>query len=183
MGGCPMKNDISRNVALNSGEKVVKHFTKLQAIGMNAQVMLTTKRLIIYTRGIALSKGKKVKRKMMNEIDLSSIHRFEYYQDSKKYPLLIRALGLIIFAGAAVAFYLYLKGSLTFPAYPYQMIYTDYAVFGIGALLGLILIFHTKKLLQMHVKSGLQESTSLTLDSNKYNELALRYLAGKIHRQ
>jgi len=178
-----MKNDISRNVSLNSGEKVVKHFTKLQAIGMNAQIMLTTKRLIIYTQGIALSKGKKVKRKMMNEIDLSSIHRFEYYQDSKKYPGFIRFLGLVLFLGAAAGFYLYFKGSLTLPAYPYQMIYTDYAAFAIIALFSLMLMFHTKKLLKANVKSGLQETTSLTLDSNKYNELALRYLAGKIHRQ
>lgn len=176
-----MKKDISRNVTLGSDERVIKHFKNLKAVGTDAQVMLTTKRLIIYTKGMALNRGKKVRQKLMNEIDLHSIHRFEYFEEETKNPIIIRLIGLVIFAMFAYSFYLYFLGDLLIPAYPSQTIYTDYVGFGIPILIGLLLIFHTKKRLYMKVKSGLQEMTTLRFYSNKYNELSLRFLAGKIH--
>lgn len=176
-----MKKDISRNVTLGSDERVVKHFKNLKAVGTDAQVMLTTKRLIIYTKGLALNRGKKVRQKLMNEIDLHSIHRFEYFEEETKNPIIVRIIGLLIFASLAYGFYLYYLGTFEIPTYPYQTLYTDYAGFGLFAFLGLFLIFHTKKRLYMKVKSGLQEMTSLRFYSNKYNELSLRFLAGKIH--
>lgn len=176
-----MKNDITRNVTLSSKEKVVKDFKKLQAIGTFAQILLTSNRMIIYTRGIATNRGKKVRQKMMNEIDLKSIHRFEYYEETKKLPLLIRFLGLLIFVGIAYLIYLYYSGGLTIPAYPYQSLYTDYAALAILMIVGLMLMFRSKSILYMKVKSGMEEKTTLRLHSNKYNEIALRYLAGKIH--
>ncbi len=176
-----MKNDISRNVTLSFDEKVVKHFKKLQAIGTNAQVMLTSKRLIIYTHGMALNRGKKVKQKMMNELDLKSIHRFEYYEEAKNFPLVVRFIGLLLFALASGLFYLNYLGSFHLPEYPYQMSYIDYGFYGIVAILGLLFMFKVRKTLSLRVRSGLQEVTTLRFTSNKYNELALRFLAGKIH--
>ncbi|MBU0996733.1 MAG: hypothetical protein KKE16_01695 [Firmicutes bacterium] len=177
-----MKNNITRNVTLSSKEKVVKDFKKLQAIGTFAQVLLTSNRLIIYTRGIATNRGKKVRKKMMNEIDLKSIHRFEYYEETKKLPLLVRFFGLILFAGIAYLVYLYYSGGLTIPVYPYQSMYTDYGGLGLLMLISLILMFKSKSILYMKIisGSGMEEKTTLRLQANRYNEMAIKFLAGKI---
>jgi len=176
-----MKKDISRNVTLSSDEKVIKHFKNLKAVGTDAQIMLTTKRLIIYTKGMAFNRGKKVRQKLMNEIELRSIHRFEYFEEETKNPIVVRLIGLVIFAALAYGFYLYYLGTFSVPSYPYQSLYVDYALFAFVAFLSFMLMFRVKKRLYMKVKSGLQEITSLRFYSNKYNELSLRFLAGKIH--
>ncbi len=177
-----MKNNITRNVTLSAKEKVVKDFKKLQAIGTFAQVLLTSNRLIIYTRGITTNRGKKVRRKMMNEIDLKSIHRFEYYEETKKLPLLVRFFGLILFAGIAFLIYLLYSGGLTIPSYPYQSIYTDYAALGIFMIISFILMFRSRSILYVKIisGSGMEEKTNLQLQSNRYNEMAIKFLAGKI---
>jgi len=176
-----MRNNITRNITLSSNERVVKDFRRLQAVNTFAQIMLTSKRLIIYTKGIANNRGKKVSRKMMNEIELRSIHRFEYYIESKKEPFLLRLLGFIFFVGAAYLVYLYYSQKFAIPAYYYQSMYTDYAIFGLVMLGGLFFMFHASSILYLQVKSGLEEKTTLRLRASKYNEMTLRYLAGKIH--
>jgi hypothetical protein len=59
--------------------------------------------------------------------------------------------------------------------------YTDYAIFGLVMLGGLFFMFHASSILYLQVKSGLEEKTTLRLRASKYNEMTLRYLAGKIH--
>lgn len=181
MGGIEMKDNITKNVTLSSSEQVIKHFKKLDAVNTYAQVMLTSKRLIIYTKARLLSKGRHVQQKMMNEIDLKSIHRFEYYIETHRHPLLIRILGLILFGAASYLVYILYSGQFQIPAYPYQNVYTDYGIAAIVMIIGLILMFSAKSILYLRIKSGLEEKTALLLHANKYNELACRFLAGKIH--
>lgn len=176
-----MKDNITKNITLGSSEKVVKHFMKMNAIGYSAQIMLTTRRLIFFTKGIVTSRGKKVSRKLMNEIELKSIHRIEYYEETLKLPTMLRLLGLLLFVGVAYLVYLYYFHVLVIPAYPYQAFYTDYAIFGVGWIIALMLMFHSTRTLYLRVKSGAEENTTLKFTANKYNELALRYLAGKVH--
>jgi len=176
-----MKKNIVKNVTFGTSEKMIKYFPKLKAVGTDAQVMLTTKRLILFTMGNAQSKGKRVKRKMMNEIQLSSIHRFEYYEEIKKFPILVRLIAMLFFAADVVLFYMYFTSKFAIPTYPYQSIYTDYGIIGVIALISLYLVFHQSSSLYMKIRSGLQETTLVHLVSNKYNNLAVRYLAGKLN--
>jgi len=176
-----MKDNITKNVTLSSSEQVIKHFKKLDAVNTYAQVMLTSKRLIIYTKARLLSKGKHVQQKMMNEIDLKSIHRFEYYIETHQNPLILRIIGLVIFLAVSYLVYLLYSAQFQIPAYPYQNMYTDYGICAVSMLIGLILTFSSKSILYLRIKSGLDEKTTLLLHTNKYNELACRFLAGKIH--
>ncbi|MFA5466978.1 MAG: hypothetical protein WC251_03915, partial [Candidatus Izemoplasmatales bacterium] len=82
-----MKNNIQKNVTLDPNEKVLKDFPKLRAKSSFAQIMLTTKRLIIYTFGVASNKGRRVRRKMMHETDLRAVNQFEYYIDYSRNPV------------------------------------------------------------------------------------------------
>ncbi len=176
----PMKNNILRNVTLDANEKIYKDFQKLKAKRDFCQIMLTTKRLIIYTNGTSLSKGRKVKRKMMNETDLHAIHNFEYYIEYTKNPVWLRILGFILFVAAVGGAYVNYAQLYTFPSYPYSDI-GNYVALGLIGIIGLSLLFRTRKTLYAKIKSGLNDISILALQANKYNELAVRYLGSKIH--
>jgi len=45
----------------------------------------------------------------------------------------------------------------------------------------LFIIFSTDKVLILQMKSGLEEKTTLLFFPTKENELALRFIAGRIH--
>ncbi|MBU1145631.1 MAG: hypothetical protein KJ971_07230 [Firmicutes bacterium] len=175
-----MKNNITRNITLDKNEKILKNFKGLKAKGCLAQFLLTDRRLVLLTYGLSLTRGRKTKQRKMNEIELKSIHRFEYYVEYINHRFLLRLLGLLIFLGSAYAVYLIYAGQLTIPEYPYSY-YLNYAGAGLLMLIGLSFMFKVKKTLHLKIKSGLEEKTSLALKANKYNELALRYLASKIH--
>ena len=176
-----MKRNILKNITLDRGEKVYKDFRKLNAKGYSCQVLLTTKRLIIYSKGMALSRGRKAKHKKMNEIDLNSIHRLEYYIESIKNRVWVRIIGLLVFAGALYAGYALYMGTISVPttALPYQP-YTTYAAAGFLGFIGLIMLFRVSKTLYLKINSGANEKTVEKFDVNKYNELAVRYIASKV---
>jgi hypothetical protein len=175
-----MKNNIQKNVTLDPNEKVLKDFPKLRAKSSFAQIMLTTKRLIIYTFGVASNKGRRVRRKMMHETDLRAVNQFEYYIDYSRNPVWARILGFLLFAlgiGGAYAVYANLYA---FPVYPYSE-YGNYAIAAIIAFIGLRLLFRLRKALSVKIKYGLNDIFSLYLKVTKYNELAIRYIASKVH--
>ncbi|MBN2505015.1 MAG: hypothetical protein JXB20_06715 [Bacilli bacterium] len=175
-----MKNNILRNVTLDANEKIYKDFRKLKAKRDFCQIMLTTKRLIIYTNGVSLSRGRKVKRKVMNETDLHAIHNFEYYIEYTKNRVWLRILGFLLFAAALAGAYVNYAGLYAFPVYPYSEI-GNYVALGLIGIIGLLFLLRTHKTLYVKIKSGLNDISTLQLQVNKYNELAIRYLGSKIH--
>lgn len=175
-----MKNDILKNITLDRGEKVYKDFRKMNAKGYSCQIMLTTKRLIIYSNKMVLSRGKKAKRRRMNEIDLNSIHRMEYYIEYIKNNIWLRLIGFILFLGSLFAGYMLYMGRIPVPdIIPFQP-YSKYITVGILVLISLLMMFTVHKTLYLVINSGTNEKTIEKLDVNKYNELAVRYIASKV---
>ena len=175
-----MKNNVSRNVTLDASEKVIKNYKGLKAKGYLVQILLTNKRLVVYTYGYYLSRGRRTRQQRMNEIDLKSIHRFEYYIEYINNRLLVRFFGFLLFLASAYAIYMLYVGNLLLPPYPYSA-YLNYVGAGLIMLIGLLFMFHVRKTLYMIIRSGLEEETKCDFKENKYNETALRFLAGKIH--
>lgn len=174
-----MKRDILKNIQLDNKEKIYKDFRKLKAKGYMCQIVLTTKRLIIYSFGIAMSRGKKTKQKRMNEIDLHSIHRLEYYIEYLKNSIWVRLIGfLLLIAGIAGAYFFYM-GRISLPAViPYSP-YNKYILSGLISFIGLLMMFTISKTLYLNITSE-NNKTTLKFKVNKYNETAIRYLASKI---
>lgn len=175
-----MKRNIIKNIQLDNNEKIYKGFRKLNAKGFSCQILLTTKRLIIYSHGIFMSKGKKARQKRMNEISLSTINRMEHYIEYIKNNIIIRILGLIFLLGAAYAGYMMYMGQLVIPdIIPYQP-YSKYGAVGLVVLLSLIMMFRVRKTLYFIIKSEGDDKTLIKFDVNKYNETAIKYIASKI---
>ncbi|NLZ61378.1 MAG: hypothetical protein GX904_01125 [Acholeplasmataceae bacterium] len=174
-----MKNNILKNVTLDPNEKVLKDFLKLRAKGSFCQIMLTDKRLIIYTFGIASNRGRRVRRKMMHETDLKAINQFEYYVDYYHNPVWARILGIILFVLGIAGAYAVYANLIAIPAYPYSQ-YGNYVIAALVAFIGLRLFFRLRKALSVKIKYGLNDIFTLYLKVTKYNELAVRYIASKI---
>ncbi|MCK4552218.1 MAG: hypothetical protein KAU02_04810 [Tenericutes bacterium] len=175
-----MKKNILKNITLDRGEKVYKDFRKINAKGYSCQILLTTKRLIIFSKGMVLSRGKKARHKRMNEIDLNSIHRLEYYIEYIKYNIWVRLIGFLIFAGALFAGYMLYMGKIPVPASIPYLPYTKYAAAGLIALIGVFMMVRVSKTLYLKINSGTNEKTIEKFDVNKYNELTVRYIASKV---
>lgn len=175
-----MKNNVVRNVTLDANEKIYKDFRKLKSIKGLCQIMLTNKRLIIYTYGLTFSQGRRVRRKKMDEIDLRSIHQFEYHIDYQKHRLWVKIIGFLLFLGGLGLAYVVYANLYQFPAYPYSQ-YGNYVACGLIAIIGLSLWLKVKRTLSVKVKYGLNQETPLSLHADTYNELAIRYLGSKIH--
>jgi hypothetical protein len=174
-----MKKNILKNITLDNREKIYKDFRKLNAKGYSCQIVLTTKRLIIYSKGLAMSRGKKSKQKRMNEIDLNAIHRLEYYIDYVKNNIWVRLIGLLLTVGAIAAGYFLYMGSIPVPASIPFLPYSKYAAVGLVVIIGLIMMFNIRKTLYLIIEA-VNSKTTLKFDVNKYNEVAIRYLASKI---
>ncbi|MBI9010190.1 MAG: hypothetical protein JEZ05_09220 [Tenericutes bacterium] len=174
-----MKNNVLNNIKLDRNEKIYKDFRKLNAKGYSCQIVLTTKRLVIYSKGLFRVRGTKRKQKRMNEIDLNSIHRLEYYIEYVKNNIWLRLIGFILFAGAMAAGYVLYMGIIAVPASIPFLPYSKYVAAGVMAVIGLILMFNVKKTLYLNIEA-VNSKTTLKFDVNKYNELAIRYLASKI---
>lgn len=176
-----MKKNVIKNITLDKGERVHKAFKKMNAKGYSCQILLTTRRLIIYSNGMILSRGRKAKRKRMNEIDINSIHRLEYYIESVRNKIWVRLIGFLILIAALAATYVLYMGIYEIPEtiLPYQP-YTKYAAAGFLGFIGLIMMFRVSKTLYLKINSGANEKTVEKFDVNKYNELAVRYIASKV---
>jgi len=175
-----LRNNVSKNVTLAPGENVAKDFPKLKARRSFCQIMLTTKRLIIYSNGQSMSNGRKVNRKSMNEIDLNSIHNYEYYVDRHRHSLFVRILGFFLIVAALAFAYMAIIGMVTIQSYPYSYI-LNYVVLGLVVMLGLLMMFAGPKTLTVIITSGINNVVKLALEANHYNELAVRYIGSKIH--
>lgn len=173
-----MKNDIKKNILIDSDEKIYKEFPKLKGLGHFCQVTLTTKRLIIFTEGFRVTKYRKVKKRGLNQIELKSINSMEYYLEFIKHSFFTRLIGFVFSIGAIILAYGIYANLVTAPTYIYSG-YINYGALGILLLIGLIMIFGVKKILFFKVTSGFNNLTELRLKPNKYNELALKYLASK----
>jgi len=177
-----MKKNIQGNVILQKNESIQKNFTNLKAKNRLCSMMLTTKRLIIYTFGPEIERGKKVKRRIMNEIDIRSIHRFEYYLEYPRGTGFKRFIGFLL----VVIFGAILYGNYSGLLASYLPIVVDYTlyIYAGGAfflLIGLIMLFKSRSILALKIKSGMEEKTSLYFFPAKRNEEALKFIAGKIH--
>ncbi len=178
-----MKNNILKNIDLDSGEKIYKDFRKLNAKGYTCQILLTTKRLIIFSRGFGIGRGKKTKQKRMNEIDINSIRRLEYYIEYLKNNIWVRLIGFILLVIAIAAGYFIYMGKVAIPAsIPFQP-YSKYGAVALLVFIGILMLFKIRKTLYLNITSGASDKTVLKFDVRKYNELAIRYLASRIRPQ
>lgn len=183
-GDDPVKNKITRNIMLNSGEVIVKEFKNLKAKNKICSMLLTDSRLIIYTFGPELVKGRRVRRQVMNEIELKSIHRFEYFYEFHNRSVVLRIIGLLLFLVGAYLAYANYSGTVHgyFPQFDAYWMYV-YGVAILVATIGLSMIFSTDKVLFLLIRSGMEEKTNLLFLPTKDNELSLRFIAGRIHHK
>jgi len=183
-GDDPVKNKITRNIMLNSGEVIVKEFKNLKAKNKICSMLLTDSRLIIYTFGPELVKGRRVRRQVMNEIELKSIHRFEYFYEFHNRSVVLRIIGLLLFLVGAYLAYANYSGTVRgyFPQFAPYWLYV-YGAAIVVATIGLSMIFSTDKVLFLLIRSGMEEKTNLLFLPTKDNELSLRFIAGRIHRK
>lgn len=171
-----------RNVNLDRGENIQKEFKNLKVKNKICSMLLTDRRLIIYTFGPELIKGRHVKRRVMNEIDLKSIHRFEYFYEFQTRSVLTRFIAFIVFLiGAALAYGTF--SGLIARLIPAAAGYTVfiYVFAGLLAAIGLSILFAVDKKLVLQIRSGMEEKTDLLFYPNKANEFAIRFIAGRIH--
>jgi hypothetical protein len=175
-----MKDNVLKNIIIDSGEKVYKDFPKLKGKDYLIQIVLTTKRLIFYTYGNFINKGKKIRKRGMNEIELKSITHVEYYVEYIRHALWVRLLGFILAIGSIGLAYAIYASLVAIPAYPYSGI-LNYVGAGLILLVALIMMFKVSKTLYFQVKSGLNDTTRIKLHATKYNELTMKYLASKMY--
>jgi len=178
-----MKNDIKKNIIIANGEEIIKEFPKLKGLGFFCQVILTTKRLIIYTQSTASNRNRKVKKRGMNEIELKSISHSEYYIEFIKNSFFVRFIGFVFFIGAFILAWGVYKNLLAFlpglGTSTYNIIY--YVFSGLLLILGLILMFKIRKILFFKIISGFNIETELELKPTTYNELSVKFIASKFY--
>lgn len=177
-----MKNKITRNVNLDRGEVIQKEFKNLKVKDKTCSMLLTDKRLVIYTFGPEIVKGHRVRRQIMNEIDLRSIHRFEYFYEIKSPSIGLRVVGLLLFVLGLGLAYANLAGMVAnyVPSFAQYWQYI-YGVAAVLVFIGLSIVFASDRKLVLQIRSGLEEKTNLLFYPTKYNELALQFIAGRIH--
>jgi hypothetical protein len=181
-GVMTLKNKLIRNVNLEKTETLLREFRNMPSKSRLCSMLVTNHRLIIYTYGRELVKGRYVRRQAMNEIELSSIHRYEYFYESIYFKVLLRMFGLLLFLGGAfVAVANYMGAlSITIPGFVVEWYY-PYVAGLLLVFLGMHLMFHNSKTLYLKIKSGHAEVTALDFQPRKVNEEALKYIAGRIH--
>lgn len=178
-----MKMRIQKNIVLQQNEKILRDYHDLKAIRLFCSLLVTNKRLVIFKIDPHFKdKGKWVKRKSMDELDLRSIHRFEHYLEYARGTGLRHFFGfLLVILFAAVGYGVY--SGLLFDYLAVVEPYRLYLFGGSGVLiaLGLVLLFTSRKFLAVTIKSGFEEKISLQFVPNKRNEEAIKYIAGQVH--
>jgi cytochrome c biogenesis protein CcdA len=102
----------------------------------------------------------------------------EYYLEYIRHSFFTRLIGFVFAVGAIILAYGIYANIVTAPTYAYSG-YINYGALGLLLIIGLIMMFGVKKILFFKVTSGFNNLSELSLKPNKYNELALRYLASK----
>ena len=116
----------------------------------------------------------------MNEIDLNAIHRLEYYIEIIKNNIWVRLIGFILFVASLGLGYALYMGMLPVPSSIPFLPYSKYIAAGVIGFIGLMMMFTRRKTLYLNINAGNSDKTVVKFDVNKYNELAIRYLASKI---
>ncbi|MBN2540581.1 MAG: hypothetical protein JXB08_03545 [Bacilli bacterium] len=175
-----MKNNIMKNIQLDRGEKIFKDFRKMNAKGYTCQILMTTRRLVIFSSG-RLTRGKNARVKKMNEISLKAINRTEYYIETVKNNIWVRLIGFLMMLGALYAGYLLYMGRIPVPAsIPFQP-YIKYVAVGAVVFITLLMMFVGHKTLYFDIYTeGNRKPIINKLNVNKYNEVAIRYLVSKV---
>lgn len=176
-----VKRKLIQNVNLEPSENVLREYRNMPAKGMDVSMLVTNHRLIIYTYGRVPVKGRLVKRQAINEIDLKSIHKYEFFYEAIYFKLLTRFFGLLLFFGGAFVIAATYIGALTITIPGFELMwYHVYIAGGLISILGLYLMFHANKTLYLKIKSSFTEVTALELVPTKGNEEALKFIAGRI---
>ncbi|MGD9964013.1 MAG: hypothetical protein AB7E16_02125 [Candidatus Izemoplasmatales bacterium] len=175
-----MKNNIKKNIIVGKDEKIYKEFPKLKGNDYFCQLVLTNKRMIIYTQGHAFTSNRKVKKRGMNEIELKSINHMEYFIEYTKNSFFVKLIGFVLLLASLIGAYGIYQNLLNVPSYPYSYI-LNYIALGLVLILGLVLMFRVKRILYFKVTSGFNIETEIELKPTKYNELAIKYVASKVY--
>ncbi len=179
-----MKKNILRNIQLDDNEKLYKEFRKVRGKSNYYEMLLTTRRFIVYSHGIFLDRGRKTKMRKMIEIDIKSIRKLEYGIEKPRKSFLAILIGIVLLIASLALGYAVYMGIIKVPrAFPFQP-FSKYIILGLLGIIGLLIMFTTNKTLYLTVVSGLQDkppTLKLEFMVNNYNELAIRYLASKIH--
>ena len=175
-----MKNNIKQNILIGKDEEIYKEFPKLKGIDYFCQVVVTTRRLIIYSQKNAITSNSKVKKREMKEIELKSISHMEYSLVYNSNSFIVKLLGFILAVGSIILAYGIFQNLVNVPVYAYSGI-LNYVILGLVFLIGLVMILKIRRVLYFKVISGFNIPTELELKPTKYNELALKYLASKFY--
>ena len=187
-----MNRNLLKQLKLAKGEKVFYDFKKLSGKSSDCRIVLTTKRIVIYNDGVYYQKKRKVRKRGINEIKRDSITHVEYYIQYLKSTYVAKVIGLILFLAGAVAGVLWFTGFESFPSlssggFAFQgttIAINDLFYYGVGGLLaiiGLIVMFKSKKTLFFRIVSGHVDEIEIRLKKNKYNELAINKISTRLY--
>lgn len=191
-GGGYMNRNLLKHIKLAKGEKVFYDFKKLNGKSSDCRIVLTTRRIIIYNDGVYYKKKRKIRKRGINEIKRDTITHVEYYIQYLKSTYVSKVIGLVLFLAGAVAAALWFSGFESFPSFSSggfafsgtTIAINDMIYYGLGsvlAIVGLIVMFKSKKTLFFRIVSGHVDEYELRLKKNKYNELAINKISTRLY--
>lgn len=187
-----MNRNLIKQIKMSKDEKVYYDFNKLRGKTSDCRILLTTRRLIIYNDGVYYQKKRKIRRKGINEIQRSTITHVEYFIEYIKSHYISKMIGFILMLIALTLAVLKYDNSTLLPVLSNDgllvlnqfvlindLIY--YVPAGILFLIGLVMIFKTRKSLVFRVVSGHMDDYSIYLKKNKYNEESIKKISTKLY--
>ncbi|MCK7487896.1 MAG: hypothetical protein MZU97_22210 [Bacillus subtilis] len=109
-----MKNKLIRNVNLEKSETLLREFRNMPSKSRLCSMLVTNHRLIVYTYGRELVKGRYVRRQAMNEIELKfAFIGTNIFTNPSISKSLFRFFGLLLFLGGAFLAVANYMGALT----------------------------------------------------------------------
>lgn len=187
-----MNRNLLKTIKLAKGEKVFYDFKKLKGKNSDTRIVLTTNRIIIYDDGIYFEKKRKVRRQGINEIKRGTITHVEYYVEYLKSTYVAKVIGLILILAGGLLGALWYTGfeelpSLSSGGFDIAGILVTinalayYGVAGLFVIIGLIVVFKSKKTLFFRMISGHTDEHIVRLKKNKYNELAINKISTRLY--
>lgn len=187
-----MNRNLLKTIKLAKGEKVYYDFKKLKGKNSDTRIVLTTNRIIVYDDGVYFEKKRKVRRQGINEIKRNTITHIEYYVEYLKSTYVAKVVGLILFLAGALLGALWFTGfddipSLSQGAFDISgvtVMVNDLVYYGLAILfvvIGLIVVFKSKKTLFFRIVSGHTDQYIIRLKKNKYNELAINKISTRLY--
>lgn len=187
-----MNRNLLKTIKLAKGEKVFYDFKKLKGKNSDSRIVLTTNRIIVYDDGVYFEKKRKVRRQGINEIQRSTITHIEYFVEYLKSTYIAKVVGLVLFLAGGLLGVLWFTGfeeipSLSEGAFVMSSVtvmvndLVYYGLAGIFVIIGLIVIFKSKKTLFFRIVSGHTDEYVIRLKKNKYNELAINKISTRLY--